>query len=308
MSQIEDHYDSIIDTKPDNDCVAGKTPRECVTEGGYQKQEDTDNDDARGRDTGDEDYVSYCVNDSNVYMTVEVDTSKESHKDDTDLYEEYKTNDSSAPIYEIVDEGAMPIVEESGELSKTIKRKLSFDCTKNTKIKVLTDDIRVTAAHIIVCPEYKGKPHGGVFGLSVKFTYWKAVKIKSLRKVNAEGRVARSICHKYKEYQPVKFLYHVNTPIWRDISDNTDLQKSVEGIFLKLNRLQSKERSIAIPLLGIVDVQDQDVVRECCRVFVRSVIKCCRERNNRLPLDVYLVNNCPILTSWISEDLAAFSE
>ncbi|WAR21977.1 hypothetical protein MAR_015951 [Mya arenaria] len=173
MSQIEDHYDSIIDTKPDNDCVAGKTPRECVTEGGYQKQEDTDNDDARGRDTGDEDYVSYCVNDSNVYMTVEVDTSKESHKDDTDLYEEYKTNDSSAPIYEIVDEGAMPIVEESGEL---------------------------------------------------------------------------------------------------------------------------------------IDVQDQDVVRECCRVFVRSVIKCCRERNNRLPLDVYLVNNCPILTSWISEDLAAFSE
>ncbi|XP_052773945.1 uncharacterized protein LOC128212501 [Mya arenaria] len=296
-----------LDTKPDNDCVAGKTHREVATEGGNQKEEYTYIGDVDVKDADYEDSAVSNVVDYDVCTPEETDTLPEPQKDDdTDLYEDYTPKDNTDPIYETVAGEAMPTRDEINENIKTIKHRHSLDCKNNTTIKVLEDDIRIAASHIIVCPEYKGKPEGGVFGLSVKFSYWKAAKLTLLKKVNAEGRVARSKCQKFKEYQPVKFLYHVNTPIWRDISDNTQLQKSIKSIFLKLNRFQDKERSIAIPLLGVVDVEEQPLVRDCCRVFVESVIKCCRERNSPLPLDVYLVNSCPTLTSWITEDLATF--
>ncbi|XP_052771056.1 uncharacterized protein LOC128210743 [Mya arenaria] len=278
----------------DNDCVAGRLPSEVMFK---SRRVQSDNDCVAGRMPGEVMFNSRS-------LIQEVDNY---YDDAHNSYHRRSRNSNTDPIYKTVRNETMPIREKRNRLSRTKERKDTLDCNRKTKIKVLEDDIRVAAAHIIVCPEYKDKPHGGLFGLSVKFAYWKAVKFTSLRKVNVEGRVARSFCDKYQEYKPVRFLYHVFTPIWNTNSNNTDLQKSIESIFLKLNRFQDQERSIAIPLLGVVDVEDQDVVRECCRVFVQSVIKCCRERKSSLPLDVYLVNSCPTLTSWITEDLVTFS-
>ncbi|XP_052773967.1 uncharacterized protein LOC128212521 [Mya arenaria] len=178
--------------------------------------------------------------------------------------------------------------------------------SENTSLKVTYKDIRNPFVHAIVCPEYKGASYGGVFSMTIKYAYHKSVEIAPLKKLCAKGRIVKSKCCGYDEYKPVKLLFHVRTPIWKDVSDSSQLDECVASIFRKLTKFEKDDivvNSVALPLLGIVDVSNESIVRECCKTFANSVAKRCRDRDSEVPLGVYLVNNCETITGWLKEDI-----
>ncbi|XP_052773966.1 uncharacterized protein LOC128212520 [Mya arenaria] len=181
---------------------------------------------------------------------------------------------------------------------------------RNTRLKVTHEDIRYSSVHAVVCPEYEGSKYGGVFALTIKYAYHKAVEIASLKKVITKRHIAVSKCFEYEEYKPVKFLFHVRSPVWKDVPDSSgQLDACVASIFCKLKEFEEGNnaiKSVAIPLLGVVDVLNERMVRECCKAFATSVARCCRGRDGPNPLDVYLVNNCQTITAWIKEDIKLF--
>ncbi|XP_053406732.1 uncharacterized protein LOC123547707 isoform X2 [Mercenaria mercenaria] len=117
-------------------------------------------------------------------------------------------------------------------------------------ITVKKGDIRDCSVDAIVCPELQGEPYGGLLSVSIKCAYRHA--FPSLRQMDKKvKKIVTNSCHRSGQSgKNVKYIFQVNTPLYKTEDDTNKLKESIHTVFKEL-KSKSEIKSVAFPLLGL---------------------------------------------------------
>ncbi|KAH3855776.1 uncharacterized protein LOC127871089 isoform X2 [Dreissena polymorpha] len=161
---------------------------------------------------------------------------------------------------------------------------------------------------VIVCPEYTQTDYRGFISNAIKFAF--RIEIGKIDEKVRKGKVASSVCSLHPKCERNIYVYHIEAVTFKAGSYATKeesknaIRMCIQEVFEKLKRHKSRNiKSIAIPLIGVTDVNDISAVKTVCKVFLKAVLACSSTRTDGPHLYVHLINQCQQITDWLQENL-----
>ncbi|XP_045188596.2 uncharacterized protein LOC123546413 [Mercenaria mercenaria] len=241
--------------------------------------------------------------------------SSEQEKHIIPTHDYYNLGDESLKHKEMIGERS-EVINRSNNSEVVHQRSKHFHhilTTNKLSVEILKGDIREAQADVIVCPEIKDTKYGGLLTVAIKSAYRNKTGIETPKKVKTSKgkRIATTNCHlattgaSKPNVENVKFLYHVQTLVYKTPGDETKLARCIDLVIRKLKNHRDRHvESIAFPLLGIEDVSEKECVQKCCEILAKEVYKSCRKYEaDIVPLKVMLINRCGQITEMLNKEM-----
>ncbi|XP_053406729.1 uncharacterized protein LOC123546412 [Mercenaria mercenaria] len=170
-------------------------------------------------------------------------------------------------------------------------------------------DIRNSTTVAIVCPETDGAERGGLLAASIKCTFRQSFDPKKLSKLQKNAIATTEYT---TETGDTQYILHVRTPAWKAGTNEKEfenrLKAAMEMIFSKLKRHKKRNiRSIAIPLLGIDSVENDDIVGKCCKWQIEKIVEILQRKEEIAHLqEVQLINRCETIRNTLITEIKTF--